>query len=99
MAKIVWTPRARNDLIRLRDFLDPQSAESARRAVQTIREKLRTLRIAPAAGKPVDWLPVGYHEWFIPFGKSGYLVLYRLFEDQVVVQALRHARESGYPSG
>jgi len=98
MAKVIWTRRARNDLSRLRDFLDSQSSEAASRAVQTIRQKLRTLKIAPEAGKPVEWLPDGYREWFIPFGRSGYVVLYRLFEDQVVIQAMRHGRETGYHS-
>jgi plasmid stabilization system protein ParE len=96
MSKVVWTPRARRDLIRLREFLASQSPEAAIRAVRTIREKLRTLKSSPEAGKPVAWLPDGYREWFIPFGKGGYLVLYRVFAGQIVIQALRHGRESGY---
>jgi plasmid stabilization system protein ParE len=96
MTRIVWTSHGRADLIRLRDFLATQSPGAAARAVQTIRSGLTTLKIAPEAGTAVRWLPKGYREWFIPFGKSGYLVLYRYSEGRVVIQALRHGRESGY---
>jgi plasmid stabilization system protein ParE len=97
MAGIVWTANARSDLVRLRDFLATQNVRAAARAVRTIRAGLNTLKIAPDAGKPIPWLSDGYREWFIPFGKSGYLVLYRYFEGRVVIQALRHGREAGYP--
>jgi plasmid stabilization system protein ParE len=98
MAKIVWTRNARNDLLRMRDFLSTQSKSAATRAVQTIRGGLKTLRFAPEAGKPVEWLPGDHREWFIPFGKSGYVVLYRVLDSQVVIQAVRHGRELGYRS-
>jgi plasmid stabilization system protein ParE len=84
------------DLIRLRDFLATESPEAAARAVYVIREGLGTLKIAPQAGRPIQWLPEGYREWFIPFGKNGYLVLYRHLEGVVAIQALRHGREANY---
>jgi plasmid stabilization system protein ParE len=96
MARVIWTRNARTDLSRLRDFLAPKSEESAARAVQAIRNGLRTLRAAPEAGTAVPWLPEGYREWVIPFGKSGYVILYRYFGGEVVIQAIRHGREAGY---
>lgn len=96
MAKILWTQGARKDLLRLREFLAVQSEEAAGRAVRSIREGLETLRRAPDAGKVVDWLPGSYREWVIPFGNSAYLLLYRVQDGRVVIQALRHGRESGY---
>jgi len=96
MARIVWSPNARKDLLRLREFVAQHSVESAARAVRAIREGLDTLKIAPEAGKAVGWLPEGYRELVIPFGKSGYVVLYRFQESRVVIQTLRHGRESGY---
>jgi plasmid stabilization system protein ParE len=96
MAKLVWTARARADLRRLRDFLVDQNPEAAARAVRTIREGLNTLKIAPGAGKIVDRLPADCREWPIPFGKSAYMVLYRIDGETVVIQALRHGREAGY---
>lgn len=44
----------------------------------------------------VPWLPDGYRQWVIPFGKSGYLILYRILKDEVTIQAIRHGREAGY---
>ena len=96
MARMVWTRNARTDLLRLRDFLAPKSADAAARAVRTIRTGLRTLKTAPEAGTPVPWLPDGYREWVIPFGKSGYVILYRHVGSDVVIQAIRHGREAGY---
>jgi plasmid stabilization system protein ParE len=99
MARVVWTQKARGDLLRLRDFLAPKSTPAAARAVQTIRGGLQTLKIAPEAGISVPWLPTGYREWYIPFGKSGYVVLYRYLGTEVVIQTIRHGRKAGYPSG
>jgi plasmid stabilization system protein ParE len=73
------------------------SPPAAKRAIEAIRAGLQTLEIAPEAGRPLRWLPEGYREWFIPFGNSGYVVLYRFHEGKVVVQALRHGKEEDYP--
>lgn len=35
-------------------------------------------------------------EWLIPFGDSGYVVLYRRDGDPAVVLAVKHQREAGY---
>ncbi len=37
-----------------------------------------------------------FREWWIPFGGSGYLVLYRLDGPRVVVLAVRRGRELGF---
>jgi plasmid stabilization system protein ParE len=98
MAKIVWTGNARTDLLRMRDFLATGSPPAAARAIQTIRAGLQTLRTAPEAGTVVDWLPEGYRQWFISFGKSEYVVLYRLIDGYVVIQAIRPGRKSDFRS-
>ena len=80
MVKVVWTRKARIDLLRLQAFLAPKSTQAAARAVQAIRNSLQTLKTAPEVGLSIPWLPEGYREWYIPFGKSGYVVLYRISE-------------------
>jgi plasmid stabilization system protein ParE len=97
MAKIVWTRKARIDLLRLQAFLAPKSTLAAARAVEVIRKSLQTLKTAPEAGLAIPWLPEGYREWYIPFGKSGYVVLYRYLGTEVVIQTIRHGREAGFP--
>jgi plasmid stabilization system protein ParE len=37
-----------------------------------------------------------YREWLIDFGDSGYVAMYRLAGDRVVILAVRHQRELGY---
>jgi plasmid stabilization system protein ParE len=37
-----------------------------------------------------------FREWFINFGGSGYIALYRLDGSTAVVLAVRHQREAGY---
>lgn len=97
MPKVVWTQKARLELLRLQAFLAPKSNRAAARAVQTIRKSLQTLKSAPEGGLSIPWLPEGYREWYIPFGKSGYVVLYRYFGTEVVIQTIRHGREAGFP--
>jgi plasmid stabilization system protein ParE len=96
MARIVWSGKARSDLLRLHDFLAPKSENAAAHAIQTIRHGLRTLEKTPEAGLRIHWLPEGYRQWFIPFGKSGYVVLYLYSDNEVVVQTIRHGREVGF---
>ena len=50
----------------------------------------------PEIGRPVDEMPTEFREWFIPFGNSSYVVLYRRDGDAVVLLAIRHSREAGY---
>jgi plasmid stabilization system protein ParE len=96
MARIIWTGKARQDLVRLRDFLIPKSESAASHAALAIREGIQTLKTTPEAGMRIPWLPDGYRQWFIPFGKSGYVVLYRHVQGEVVIQTIRHGREAGF---
>jgi len=96
MTRVVWTQKARADLLRLREFIAPKSTQAATHAARVIRQGMQTLKTAPQAGISIPWLPDGYREWYIPFGKSGYVVLYRYLGAEVVVQTIRHGREAGY---
>jgi plasmid stabilization system protein ParE len=90
-------PESPLDLLKLHDFIALKSTRAAAHAIQTIRKSLQTLRTAPKAGISIPWLPEGYREWYIPFGKSGYVVLYRYLGAEVVIQTIRHGREAGFP--
>ena len=41
-------------------------------------------------------MPPEFREWFIQFGSSGYLMLYRYDDEQVTILAVRHGKEAGY---
>jgi plasmid stabilization system protein ParE len=81
---------------RLHDFLVPKSRESARRAVQSIRQGVKALNHHPEIGRPIEDLPPEFREWVIEFGHGAYVALYHFDGKQVVILAVRHGREAGY---
>ena len=97
MPSVIWTPQALADVQRLHRFLLSKSPDAAIRAVQAIRAGVRILASQPRIGHPAEDMDPDFREWRIPFGKSGYLVLYRLDKEDAVLLALRHGREAGYP--
>jgi plasmid stabilization system protein ParE len=96
LPRLIWTSRALEDIARLHRFLAPKNQDAARRAIRTIRQGVQVLRRYPEIGRPVDEMPTGFREWFIPFGNSSYVVLYRRDGETVVILAIRHSREAGY---
>lgn len=95
MARLVWTPRALNDLSRPYRFLAPKNPEVAPRATRAIRGGVKTLATHPEIGRPMDEMPPEFRAWLIPFGAGGYLVLCHYDGVLVVILALRHTREAG----
>ena len=96
MARIVWTQPALHDVARLHRFLATKDRDAAQRAVRTIRYGVKVLATHPEIGRPADEMPAKFREWFVPFGQSGYLTLYRYDGSTVVILAVRHGREAGY---
>jgi plasmid stabilization system protein ParE len=96
MARVVWTPAALHDVERLHHFLAPKNPDAARRAVRSIRLGVKALASHPEIGRRVDEMPPEFREWFIPFGQSGYLMLYRYDGTTVAILAVRHGKEAGY---
>lgn len=96
MAELIWSRQAISDVARLHAFLKHRSPAAAMRAVDTIRQSLNILREQPKAGHPAGFDDPAIREWVIPFGGSGYVVLYRHDCNQTIVLAIRHQRESGY---
>lgn len=96
MARLIWTPPALRDVARLHAFLASKNPEAARRAVRAIREGVKALGTHPEIGRPVEELPPEFREWWIPFGESGYVALYRYDGERVAILAVRHGKEAGY---
>ena len=67
------------------------------RAGQAIEQQFALLEREPEIGRPFDDLPE-LRELIVPFGDSGYVVLYRHDKntDSVYVLAFRHQKEAGY---
>ena len=98
MPNVAWAPNSRRDLLRLAAFLLPRNPDAARRAVLTIRERVKLLEAQPAIGRPVAGMSVEYREWMVPFGGNSYVVFYYYDGRAVTVLSVRHGRERGYVS-
>jgi len=96
MPRLIWSPEALGDVERLYRFLVPKSRDAAKRAAMTIRQAVKILVDHPAIGRPIENMPPEFRELPIGFGAGGYLALYRFDGREVVVLAVRHAREAGF---
>jgi plasmid stabilization system protein ParE len=95
MAQVVLSRNAGLDLERLHRFLAEKNPGAARRAMRTIRDKLRALEQFPRLG-PADPDRPGTRQFFMPYGAAGCVARYEVQEDTVIVLAIRHMREAGY---
>lgn len=95
MPRLVFAPRALDDLDRLTDFLLEQSPALGRETAPIIVSGLGSLRLHPLIGRPSEH---GLRELMISRGRTGYIALYEYDAraDVVVVLAIRHQREAGY---
>ena len=96
MAQVVLAERARADLDRLFEFLAAEDPDAAVDAIEVILDALDVLRRHPLVGRPAEQ---GLRDLVISRGKSGYVALYDYYEDIdiVLVLAVRHQREAGFP--
>lgn len=78
------------------DFLLETEPLAAVETIALITEAVWMLRNHPLVGRPVE---ESLRELVISRGNSGYLALYCFEEahDTVLVLAIRHQREAGYP--
>ncbi|PHS37620.1 MAG: plasmid stabilization protein [Robiginitomaculum sp.] len=92
MAALKWLPEAQDDLRRLYAFILPHSPQAASRAIDVIIEGVDGLIDFPELGSP--WEPdTDFRELPVRFGAKGYVVRYRLFEDQVIIARVWHSLE------
>ena len=96
MPRLIWSPAALRDVERLYGFLADKNPEAARRAAKSISEGMQILNVQPGVGRPVEDMAPEFREWFITFGDSGYVALYRFDGETAVILAVRHQREAGY---
>jgi plasmid stabilization system protein ParE len=99
---IRYTDTAREDLLRLFDFLldQAQTAEdfdAAQNAVDTIKTEVEHhLARAPFIFRKAGQSPF-LRELIVPFGSAGYVVLYEIDGDsRVNILAVRHQLEDDY---
>ena len=96
--KVEWTPDAIQGIQRAYNFLEEKDQDAASAMAETIRKKAVLLKQFPNAGRPTEDLEPEHRELIIPFGGSGYVLLYRFDENKIAVTvlAVRHQKEVGY---
>ena len=93
MPHVIYTQRALEYLIRLREFLQDKSPEAADKAKATLLQNLASLGLFPESHKPVPDMPF-HRELVIKFGARGHVARYRYERGgDVVVLLVRHQRE------
>ena len=97
MRRIIWLDSAVNDIVRLREFVTANSPKSAKKAAQKLKKAVQKLEELPNTGKPVADLP-DYRDLFITLGAAGYVIRYKVYQDDVYIIHIRHYRESGFKS-
>lgn len=66
------------------------------RALDATREAIRLLTWSPYSCRKADLCNGRSRELIVPFGGTGYVVLFEIIGDDVVVGAVRHQREEDY---
>ena len=100
--KVIFSAQAAEDLERLFDFLlereldsETGDLEAPTRAIEAIRSAVRLLEHSPFACRKVGNSPF-VRELLISFGSSGYVALYEITGDEVIIGAVRHQREDDF---
>ncbi len=92
---VVFLPEAEADIERLYAFLVDANPVAAQKAMLALDEGIDLLLQSPLIGLAMEDRPP-YRQLFIPFGKSAYVMRYRIDEsnETVVVVRVWHGRES-----
>ena len=96
MPQIIWTEPATRNLIEAHSYLQGYSPDAANKAVLIIRSRVNMLLNHPCSGRIASTSKVDQRELIISFGSSGYIVLYSIQADDIVIHALRHQKQAGF---
>lgn len=96
MAQVIYARAAFEDLLRIDTTLSADDPTLAANSSQLIRDALATLGTRPLNGRAAE---AGLRELVISRGRTGYVALFRFLEldDTVLILAIRHRSEAGYP--
>ncbi len=92
-----YTAEALEDFDRIYDFLVVYDVDLAARAIHAVKAGLNILTEFPFSCRKVAGGNGLIRELLIPFGSSGYIVLFRIDSPEIVtIAAVRHQREDDY---
>ena len=90
-AKLVWSPAARTDLVRLRKFVALHNLDAARRAAQSLKKSANLIAEHPGIGARLESRQD--REIFVPFEAQGFIIRYRYDGKTVVILRIWHSLE------
>jgi toxin ParE1/3/4 len=92
---VIWSPHAMECVERLYDFLAERNIDAAKTAAALLFKQAELLETFPSIGRPAEDLNPEHRELFLPFGATGYVLLYHFDEDRtaVTILAVRHQKE------
>lgn len=90
MTEVRFTARALTELRNQIRWLQARSPTAAQDATAAIERATLALSEHPMAGTPFG---EGFRRWHVNFGRSGYVMFYRVREDYVSVVRFYHGRQ------
>ena len=91
-----WSEEARAGLERIYLFLEEKSEEAAIAAIKAIREKAVLIEQFPNAGRPSADLEPEQRELLVPYGAAGYVLMYEIYLESILILSVKHQKEAGY---
>ena len=92
MYTVIWLEEASQDVFRHYEFLSAKNQLAAIRAVQAILDTGDSLQTSPYRGTALQSRP-GIRWIRVFFGKSGYILHYRIEEEAVIILEVYDGRE------
>lgn len=96
MPRLTWSDNALRGIQKVYRFLADKDMDAAKAAAKAIKKEAGILAKFPEAGRPADDLDPEHRELLIPFGGSGYVLVYEVYPEYVLVLAVKHQKEVGY---
>jgi len=94
MPRIIYTPAAISDLVRLAKFLSAKDKLVAKRAISIIRSEIEKASILPDRYRPMPDL-MHFREIIIDFGSGGYIARFRHEKDgDIFIVRIKHQLEN-----
>ncbi len=93
---VKWLPQAIQAVQRAYPFLAEKDVEAAKAAAEAILQQAHILEKFPNVGRPANDLEPEHRELLVPFGASGYIIVYEVTGNTVAVLAVKHQKEAGY---
>lgn len=91
MKRVELRPAARRDMLRFERFLNRHSPRAALRMFNLVTARILSLAEHPLKAPEREH---GLRELYVKFGKSAYVIRYRVTDDAVIISRVWHGRQN-----